>query len=119
MSDPTGVRCVLAAPDLAASVDFYTRVPGMAGAGATLTQPPADEPWGMREFGIRTPDGHRIRFGQESPGRDGRRCGTGAQGAKSRRSRTVASSSAWRSPTSSSTSWSKSRRFMIPLWACV
>jgi catechol 2,3-dioxygenase-like lactoylglutathione lyase family enzyme len=24
-----------------------------------------DEPWGMREFGIRTPDGHRIMFGQE------------------------------------------------------
>jgi catechol 2,3-dioxygenase-like lactoylglutathione lyase family enzyme len=25
----------------------------------------ADTPWGMREFGIRTPDGHRIMFGQE------------------------------------------------------
>jgi catechol 2,3-dioxygenase-like lactoylglutathione lyase family enzyme len=24
----------------------------------------ADEPWGMREFGIRTPDGHRIMFGE-------------------------------------------------------
>lgn len=24
-----------------------------------------DEPWGMREFGIRTNDGHRIMFGQE------------------------------------------------------
>lgn len=24
----------------------------------------ADQPWGMREFGIRTPDGHRIRIGQ-------------------------------------------------------
>ncbi len=24
-----------------------------------------DEPWGMREFGLRTPDGHRIMFGQE------------------------------------------------------
>ncbi len=23
-----------------------------------------DEPWGMREFGIRTLDGHRIMFGQ-------------------------------------------------------
>jgi len=22
-----------------------------------------DEPWGMREFGIRTVDGHRIMFG--------------------------------------------------------
>ena len=24
-----------------------------------------DEPWGMREFGIRTIDGHRIMFGQQ------------------------------------------------------
>ena len=24
----------------------------------------ADKPWGMREFGIRTPDGHRIMIGQ-------------------------------------------------------
>lgn len=24
-----------------------------------------DEPWGMREFGIRTIDGHRIMFGQD------------------------------------------------------
>jgi hypothetical protein len=23
------------------------------------------EPWGMREFGIETPDGHRIMFGQK------------------------------------------------------
>jgi uncharacterized glyoxalase superfamily protein PhnB len=35
------------------------------GNGATLTQPLADKPWGMREFGVRTPDGHRIMFGQE------------------------------------------------------
>lgn len=34
-------------------------------AGATLTQALADKPWRMREFGIRTPDGHRIMFGQE------------------------------------------------------
>ena len=25
----------------------------------------ADEPWGMREFGIKTVDGHRIMFGQD------------------------------------------------------
>src|SRR5687767_5584219 len=24
----------------------------------------ADEPWGMREFSVTTPDGHRIRIGQ-------------------------------------------------------
>ena len=33
--------------------------------GADLTQPLRDKPWGMREFGVRTPDGHRIMFGQE------------------------------------------------------
>lgn len=25
----------------------------------------ASKPWGMREFGVRTPEGHRIMFGQE------------------------------------------------------
>lgn len=27
-----------------------------------------EEPWGLREFGIRTPDGHRIMCGQEIRG---------------------------------------------------
>ena len=119
MADLTRVRCVLAVRDLAASVDYYTRVLGMAvdftapgwaflsrgsfrvmlgecadavparetgdhsyfvyvtvegidelygelvGNGLTLTQKLADKPWGMREFGVRTSDGHRIMFGQE------------------------------------------------------
>ena len=34
-------------------------------AGAEFTQALADKPWGMREFGIRTIDGHRLMFGQE------------------------------------------------------
>ena len=34
-------------------------------SGAEFTQTLADKPWGMREFGIRTVDGHRIMFGQE------------------------------------------------------
>jgi catechol 2,3-dioxygenase-like lactoylglutathione lyase family enzyme len=29
-----------------------------------LLGPIEDKPWGMREFGIRTPDGHRIMIGQ-------------------------------------------------------
>lgn len=33
--------------------------------GVSLIQGLADTPWGMREFGIRTLDGHRIMFGQE------------------------------------------------------
>ena len=33
--------------------------------GVTFTQSLASKPWGMREFGIRTLDGHRLMFGQE------------------------------------------------------
>ena len=41
---------------------FYDEV---LGNGASLMQGLADKPWGMREFGVGTPDGHRIMFGQE------------------------------------------------------
>ena len=33
-------------------------------AGGEMVGEVADQPWGMREFGLRTPDGHRIRIGQ-------------------------------------------------------
>ncbi|SFG28746.1 VOC family protein [Neptunomonas qingdaonensis] len=33
--------------------------------GAELIKPLKSEPWGMKEFGVRTNDGHRIMFGQE------------------------------------------------------
>jgi uncharacterized glyoxalase superfamily protein PhnB len=32
--------------------------------GAMVTSPPTNKPWGLREFGLRTPDGHRIVCGQ-------------------------------------------------------
>lgn len=32
--------------------------------GALLTSEPTDKPWGLREFGLRTPDGHRIVCGE-------------------------------------------------------
>ena len=32
--------------------------------GAEVTRELADQPWGMREFELRTPDGHRIKIGQ-------------------------------------------------------
>lgn len=32
--------------------------------GAELIKPLRTEPWGMREFGIRTVDGHRMMFGE-------------------------------------------------------
>lgn len=32
--------------------------------GAEVLSPLATKPWGLREFSIRTPDGHRITFGE-------------------------------------------------------
>jgi uncharacterized glyoxalase superfamily protein PhnB len=32
--------------------------------GVMFVQPLADKPWGQREFGVVTPEGHRIMFGQ-------------------------------------------------------
>lgn len=40
---------------------FYREV---AARGALITSAPADKPWGLREFGLRTPDGHRITCGE-------------------------------------------------------
>ncbi len=35
--------------------------------GVDFVQPLADKEWGMREFGVVTPDGHRIMFGEDLP----------------------------------------------------
>ncbi|HEY6486117.1 MAG TPA: VOC family protein [Candidatus Cybelea sp.] len=35
----------------------------VASRGADISKALRVEPWGMREFGIRTVDGHRIMFG--------------------------------------------------------
>ncbi len=35
--------------------------------GASLQAPPSSKPWGMREFALRTPDGHRLTFGAVTP----------------------------------------------------
>jgi uncharacterized glyoxalase superfamily protein PhnB len=32
--------------------------------GAEILKPPRDEPWGRREMGLRTPEGHRFMLGQ-------------------------------------------------------
>jgi uncharacterized glyoxalase superfamily protein PhnB len=40
---------------------FYQEI---AARGALVTSPPRDKPWGLREFGLRTPDGHRITCGE-------------------------------------------------------
>ena len=36
----------------------------VTGSDVELIKPIQDEPWGMREFGLRTIDGHRIMIGQ-------------------------------------------------------
>lgn len=36
----------------------------VAARGADLISAPADKPWGLREFSLRTPDGHRIACGE-------------------------------------------------------
>ena len=40
---------------------FYAEV---VARGADVKMPPANQPWGLREFALRTPDGHRYTFGQ-------------------------------------------------------
>ena len=35
------------------------------GRGADIISALADKPWKMREFGVRTPDGHRLMVGQD------------------------------------------------------
>ena len=39
-------------------------------AGVQPHHPIADKPWGLREFGVRTPDGHRIMIGHVLGGGD-------------------------------------------------
>lgn len=41
--------------------EFYEEV---RARGALILSPPADKPWGLREFGLGTPDGHRITCGE-------------------------------------------------------
>lgn len=36
----------------------------LVGKGALVSSAPADKPWGLREFGLSTPDGHRIVCGE-------------------------------------------------------
>jgi uncharacterized glyoxalase superfamily protein PhnB len=36
----------------------------IAARGGAANAPPEDKPWGMREFAMRTPDGHRLMIGQ-------------------------------------------------------
>lgn len=46
---------------------FYEEV---TARGAELWHRIADKPWGMREFAVVTPDGHRIVFGEDLKGEE-------------------------------------------------
>jgi len=37
----------------------------ISSANVDVISPPTDRPWGIREMGVRTPDGHRVMFAQE------------------------------------------------------
>lgn len=39
-----------------------------AARGASIRSTPETKPWGMREFALQTPDGHRMTFGSPSRG---------------------------------------------------
>jgi uncharacterized glyoxalase superfamily protein PhnB len=41
--------------------DFYERA---VAERAEVIKPPTDEPWGRREMGLRSPDGHRFMLAQ-------------------------------------------------------
>ncbi len=41
--------------------DFHREV---VARGADVISGPADKPWGLREFALRTPDGHRMTCGE-------------------------------------------------------
>jgi catechol 2,3-dioxygenase-like lactoylglutathione lyase family enzyme len=46
--------------------EFYKEV---VSRGALVMSEPTDKPWGLREFALRTPDGHRITCGESIRGR--------------------------------------------------
>jgi len=45
--------------------DVDTDYEQVTARGGEIVKPLRDEPWGMREFGLRTVDGHRIMVGQD------------------------------------------------------
>lgn len=40
--------------------DYYDE---LKAKGVEIAMPIADKPWGLREFGLKTPDGHRLMIG--------------------------------------------------------
>ena len=50
----------------------------LAARGARIVKTLRTEPWGMREFGIETLDGHRMMFGEDVSSGSGSGAGTGS-----------------------------------------
>src|ERR1044072_6728043 len=44
-----------------AAASYYEE---LKGKGIEMSPPVPDKPWGIREFGLRTPEGHRLMIGQ-------------------------------------------------------
>ena len=42
--------------------DYFAEI---SGRGAEILTPPTDREYGLREFTVRTPDGHRLMIGEE------------------------------------------------------
>jgi catechol 2,3-dioxygenase-like lactoylglutathione lyase family enzyme len=72
LGDCPGIQPMSAAPDHSWFAylhvrDAQTLYDEFVKNGVTIWHKIADQPWGMREFSIVTPDGHRIAFGEELP----------------------------------------------------
>jgi catechol 2,3-dioxygenase-like lactoylglutathione lyase family enzyme len=70
LGDCPGIKPMSAVPDhswfaylhVTEAVQLYNEY---VGNGVTIWHHIRDQPWGMREFGIVTPDGHRLVFGEK------------------------------------------------------
>lgn len=70
LGDCPGIRPMSAVPDHSWFAYLHVRDVGNLYAeivknGVEIWHELADKPWGMREFAIVTPDGHRIVFGED------------------------------------------------------
>jgi catechol 2,3-dioxygenase-like lactoylglutathione lyase family enzyme len=69
VGDCPGIKPMSASPDhswiaylhVSDAASLYARC---TRGGVKIWHPLDDKPWGMREFGIVTPDGHRLVFGE-------------------------------------------------------
>jgi hypothetical protein len=58
-----GVTPILNVSSVEESVAWFERLDRARELGYEVSMPPTDEPWGVREFHLRHPDGHTFRVG--------------------------------------------------------